>query len=393
MYKIAVIGLGLMGSSALRHLAEQGVDVVGIGPAEPADWATHTGVFASHYDQGRITRIIDPDPVWSEGAARAIAAYADLEARSGVTFHHAAGCVRVSEDTSAPDDNLLASAAVGAEQGACFEQLEGAALKARLPALDFGPDAVGLLEAGEAGYVNPRSIVAAQMALVARTRATVCRHEVTALRRTAAGYVVEAGDGTTIEAQRVLVCAGAWSNRILPRPLLLQRKAVGVLMAELDDAEAQRLATIPAMIYRFAAHPELFSIYSLPPIRYPDGKSYLKIGATEHMRHEIDDSAQLEAWFRGDDHAMRHDLCLYALRRLIPELRVVRTLTKPCVMSYTQYERPYIDQVEEQLYVAVGGCGAAGKSGIEWGRMGAELALSGRWQDSLAPELFRAVHA
>jgi sarcosine oxidase len=36
--------------------------VVVLGPDEPAHRAAHTGVFASHYDEGRITRVVDRDP-------------------------------------------------------------------------------------------------------------------------------------------------------------------------------------------------------------------------------------------------------------------------------------------------------------------------------------------
>jgi len=54
-----VVGLGLVGSAALRYLSAAGHRCVGIGPPEPVDWSRHDGVFASHYDSGRITRRLD----------------------------------------------------------------------------------------------------------------------------------------------------------------------------------------------------------------------------------------------------------------------------------------------------------------------------------------------
>ena len=83
MFDIAVIGNGMMGSAASRYLSATGQTVLAIGPGEPADWQAHQGVFASHYDQGRITRIIDPDPVWAHLAARSIAVYPEIEASKG----------------------------------------------------------------------------------------------------------------------------------------------------------------------------------------------------------------------------------------------------------------------------------------------------------------------
>ena len=57
MHRIIVIGRGLVGSAAGRHLSALTDGVVVLGPDEPTDRAAHTGVFASHYDEGRITRV------------------------------------------------------------------------------------------------------------------------------------------------------------------------------------------------------------------------------------------------------------------------------------------------------------------------------------------------
>ncbi len=71
-FRYAVVGCGLMGAAAARHLANMTEGVALIGPSEPADKAHHRGVFASHYDEGRITRTIDPDPVWARLARNSI---------------------------------------------------------------------------------------------------------------------------------------------------------------------------------------------------------------------------------------------------------------------------------------------------------------------------------
>ena len=52
--KLAVIGRGMIGAAAARHLSKMGHDVALIGPDEPADFSRHDGVFGSHYDEGRI---------------------------------------------------------------------------------------------------------------------------------------------------------------------------------------------------------------------------------------------------------------------------------------------------------------------------------------------------
>ena len=77
VYDIAVIGKGLIGSAAARHLAVSFHDlkVCVIGPDEPQIRKAHDGVFASHYDQGRITRVLDPSPLWGHLARESIKQY------------------------------------------------------------------------------------------------------------------------------------------------------------------------------------------------------------------------------------------------------------------------------------------------------------------------------
>ena len=92
---VAVIGRGLIGSAAARHLAEAGVTTALVGPDEPVDRRASSGPFSSHADEGRITRIAGRTALWSEVAARSIARYSDIETRSGIPFHTSCGLVSV----------------------------------------------------------------------------------------------------------------------------------------------------------------------------------------------------------------------------------------------------------------------------------------------------------
>ena len=75
---VCVIGRGLLGSAAARHLSEMGVNVSLLGPDEPSSRSQHSGVFGSHYDSGRITRIIDTDFYCGQIARASISRYRDL---------------------------------------------------------------------------------------------------------------------------------------------------------------------------------------------------------------------------------------------------------------------------------------------------------------------------
>ena len=104
--KLAVIGRGLIGSAAARHLSKMGHDVALIGPDEPADFSRHSGVFGSHYDEGRITRTFDPGvKFWRDVNRASISRYGEISAESGVEFYREVGTLHVG----ASDNNNVAS--------------------------------------------------------------------------------------------------------------------------------------------------------------------------------------------------------------------------------------------------------------------------------------------
>ncbi|NNF65017.1 MAG: FAD-dependent oxidoreductase, partial [Acidimicrobiia bacterium] len=159
MFDIAVIGLGLVGSAALRHLALSDASVVGIGPGEPTDWSVNSGPFASHYDSGRVTRRLDARYEWAELASRSIAQYPEIEAQSGLRFHRPVGFLFVRKDP------------IGiAQQQHVSERLD-------LPVVTTTTDAVrdefqdyelplqwtALYEPSPAGHIDPRLMVEAQL--------------------------------------------------------------------------------------------------------------------------------------------------------------------------------------------------------------------------------------
>ena len=84
--------------------------------------------------------------------------------------------------------------------------------------------------------------------------------------------------GETVSASRVLVAAGGFTNQpgLLPDVLDMQVYGRTVCLFEVSEEEAFRLASMPSLI--FEDEPEELGVYLLPPILYPDGKHYLKIG-------------------------------------------------------------------------------------------------------------------
>src|SRR4051812_12714130 len=100
MFDFIVIGKGLMGSAALRYLSEATSNVAVIGPDEPIDYATHHGVFASHYDEGRLTGRLGKDLTWAQLTTRSIEQYSSIEERSGISFYSPCGRLTVMQEAT-----------------------------------------------------------------------------------------------------------------------------------------------------------------------------------------------------------------------------------------------------------------------------------------------------
>jgi sarcosine oxidase len=157
--KLAVIGRGLIGAAAARHLCKMGHDVALVGPDEPADFAHHNGVFGSHYDEGRITRTFDTNPFWRQVNRAAISRYGDISAESGVEFYREVGVLHVGPGAS---KEIASFAENAAEAGILWEAYDDAGLAERFPFLGFTAGMQGYFEPQNAGYISPRRLVRAQ---------------------------------------------------------------------------------------------------------------------------------------------------------------------------------------------------------------------------------------
>ena len=387
MFDVAVIGGGIMGAPTARILSEQGFSVALIAQPEPVDTRSHEGPFGAHYDVSRLTWLLHLDPVETELSERA---QADME-----RTHDLFGGILSSPGylfASAPgrDEGRLAIAA--ADPGITL--LDAAGLAKAYPILSFPPDVLGFGEAGPSGIMNPRALVAAEQQTAIDAGAELISTD--ALRVEIGGSVnVHLSDGSRVEARKAVVATGAFSNRpgLLPRPLALKLKQETVLLAELDNQEATRLAAYPTLVYQPDVR-EISDVYSAPPIRYPDGKTYLKWGCNTLGDLWADGYDDIARWYRSgrsDDH-IGHIRPHF--ESVIPGIRANSWTTQRCVITYTAHGKPYIDElVSGRLYVAVGGNGHSAKWSPALGALAAQLVAGEGWSDSLPPDPFRVVFA
>ncbi|WP_371038160.1 FAD-dependent oxidoreductase [Rhodosalinus sp. FB01] len=382
--RIAIIGAGLIGGAAARHLARAGHDVVLIGPAEPGDKRCHDGVFASHYDEGRITRKLDPWAFWSRVSRESIARYGEIEAESGISFYTEAGAM-----LAGPADGTLIRQTAEVQEAAGFpaERLTGGALAERFPFFAFAPGTLALYEATAAGHISPRRLARAQRVAAERAGARYLAAEAQGLDETAAGISVATSEGP-VRADRALVATGGFTDVLLPGALPLSVYARTVALFEIDAAEAARLSSMPSLI---ALLPNGEDPYLLPPIRYPDGRLYLKLGG-DPVDVPLEGRAALGDWFRGGGSAEVGARLEAMIRKRMPGLAIRRTVTDACVTTYTPADRPAIGRLSDRVAVAVAGCGRGAKCSDELGRLGGLAVLGAALPDwaELQPVAARA---
>ncbi len=380
-FRFIVVGRGMMGAAAARHLANRTGGVAVIGPDEPEDRASHQGVFGSHYDEGRITRTIDPDTDWARLANRSIARYPDIERDSGIQFYATVGCLVVGPKRGGEIAYVGDVVEAARRLGVQTDILDDAELKVKFPFFSFASGSEGVFEPHGAGHISPRRLVKAQSLLAEKAGARVIKQTALSIRDESGLAVVTTAEGETFSAEKILLAAGGFSiaENLLPRPVEMKVYGRTVTFFEVSETEAEALSGMPSLISKAAD--DVDSIYMLPPIRYPDGKYYMKIGGDPDDL-QFTTETELRAWFRtaGRDKAREHLVRIF--HQLVPGVRRPPAFTNSCAVSYSPTGYPMIGYTSSpRVAVLTGGCGTAAKSSDEIGRLGAELLLTGRLKD------------
>jgi sarcosine oxidase len=363
-----VIGAGMIGAAAARHLAEAGRRIAVIGPPEPAERSSSLGPFASHYDAGRITRIIDVDPLWSELAARSIGRYRDLTDRSGVAFHEPVGLAWIKQA-----DQLEQSLETAVERGGDVRLVDPDQLRRETGIAAPVIDGLGCAYEGPpAGFVNPRRLVEAELRLAGHAGATVVPSVVTGLRRSARSISVTGPFGEVV-SEKVLMATGMYGGRLAGNAPTGADVAMTRWPRTTVRLELNHKPDLPSLIAFQVREPGIDRIYWVPPVRYPDGRIMLKIGGVYEHSEPLQDEDQITTWFQGAGSADEATALRGAVHELLPEATVVSWESVPCVVTETETGYPYLGWIDEDLAVAVGGNGGAAKSCDEIGRLAASL--------------------
>lgn len=391
-FDYAVVGKGLIGSAAASALSETEGSVAVVGPDEPRQPRQHRGVFASHYDQGRITRLIGRDVLYSRLAELAIDRYAEIEAGSGIRFHSPVGMI-IAETPTVPDGHMkrpLATARELARQFTLYEPPDRS-WKGSFPFFDFPASYRLIHEPAPAGFINPRAMVSAQLKIAETNGATVIRETVLRVVPDGEGFELVTEQGRRLRAGRVVVSAGAFTqcHALIPHPLAFEAETETILLARVGARDATRLKDAPVVIY-LVDDPEIWDAYMTPPMRYPDGYDYIKIGANSIYDERLDSLEAIGRWFRTGDSDRSKDALARTVRSLWPGLELSSFHTNRCILSKTPSGYPMVDELAPGWFVAAGGNGGSAKSADALGRLAAALMLERSWPDAIPRDALRA---
>ena len=202
-----VIGLGVMGSAALRSLAARGVRALGIDRFEPGhDRGSSHGatriIRLSYFEHPSYVRLLrEAYPLWRA-----------LEAQAGRKLLHITGIVEIGKPDSALVRGTLAAAR---EHALPHEVLNAAELMRRYPAFRLPGEFVAVAQP-DGGFVEAEPTVAAQLALARAAGAEIRTNATVRAIEPRQDGVRVVTDSDSIDAAAVVVAAGAWVSKLLP---------------------------------------------------------------------------------------------------------------------------------------------------------------------------------
>ncbi len=201
-----VVGLGALGSSAAMHLARRGQRVLGL---ERFELGHRRG--ASH-DSSRILRHSYHTPAYVRLTQEAYADWAELERWSGEQLVTVTGGLDLFPPSPAiPSADYTSSLD---EVGIGYEMLDDAEIVRRWPQFSLPSGTVGLYQ--DRGAIVPAARTTALMQKLAVAAGAELRGSARVLALSDRGGRVEVElDGAGLTADRVVVCADAWTNEVL----------------------------------------------------------------------------------------------------------------------------------------------------------------------------------
>lgn len=236
-----VVGLGAFGSAALWRLAERGVDVAGI---EQFDIGHNLG---SSHGTTRLFRIACQEhPLLSPIATKSLSLWQQLGTSTATELIDQTGCLNVGHPGLDPIAGTLSAAQMS---NLSVTEISHRDLVENYPShAGWGPDDVGVWDPS-AGLCYPETIVETQV-IQAKSKGAAVYPNTKVIDIDFSSHMVSISTATvTFRAQHVILAAGAWLARMLPKiPLAPRRTPLNWFKAAPGSERDYRLDRFPAFV-------------------------------------------------------------------------------------------------------------------------------------------------
>jgi len=301
--RIAIAGLGAMGSAALLQLARRGVRVIGFDRFDPPH------AFGSSAGETRVTRLaIGEGDHLTPLAMRSHELWRQIEQETGAELLRQVGGLIISSDRNVAEthvagffDNTVAAAE---KFGIPHELLEASETRARWPQLNVRDDERGYFEPS-AGFVRPEACIRAQVSLAEQLGAEVHINEAVQSFDASEGGVTIVTDQGRYTADCLVISVGAWLPELIGPPYGHKFQVYRQLLAwfEVDDVSAFRPERFPVFIWELQNSKQ--GIYGFPAL---DGDQGIKIASEQFVSTTTPDGANREV--TADEVAALYDLAV-----------------------------------------------------------------------------------
>ena len=368
-YEVIVLGIGAMGSATLYHLAKRGLRALGI---EQFDIPHQMG--SSH----GLTRIIRlayyEDPSYVPLLRRAYQLWDELEAQSGERLFYRTGSI----DMGPEDSEVFAGSRQSClEHGLEHEALTSRELSERFPGYRMPPETMAVFQP-QGGLLVPERCIAAYARQAQKLGADLHTGErVQDWRILPDGRLQVHTDTAACTADRLVICGGAWTAKLVPAltgKLVPERQVLIWL-----KTKTPRHFT-PASFPVWNAVVDEGRFYGFPEFN-PDGDTPgLKIGRWHHRGETCDPDALDRHVYPEDEELLR----AFA-ERYFPQAAGKTLDMQVCMFTNTADEHFLLDTLPgtPQVAVAAGFSGHGFKMASVIGEIMADLAQNGRTRHNI----------
>ncbi len=353
-YDVIVLGLGGMGSATLYHLSRRGVKVLGL---ERYDIPNSMG--SSH----GVTRIIRlayyEHPSYVPLLVRAYELWHQMEDSCGRRLLITTGSVDAGPKGSDLVEGSRASCRI---HNLPYEELDGAQVNQRFPGYGLPADFEAVYQS-DGGFLLPEECILAHVTGALESGAEVHGREQVLDWEELSGEVVVRTDRATYRAEKLVVCVGSWTYKLVPQ------------LAGLAVPERQVVAWFQPR------HPRQFQPQEFPVFNLLEsgGRFYglpiygvpgLKVGCYHHLQQTVDPDGM-----DREPHAEDEELLRGVVQRCFPNADGPTLSLQTCLFTNTPDEHFILDGHPEfeRVWVAAGFSGHGFKFSSVVGEIMADL--------------------